>query len=295
MAENDLTAPGWTPAGFRLVRAYNATADSHALFEASAEDIIASGIAAGSPLPGLPGGRKRRCSMATRRWGLTEINLQRDGSYLMQLRPPSEVRYAAMNVHDCGHSIYTRGTKQQLQAAGIGVGIEFPGEPHANKRKCTVRESSGRTYTLTLAYRGDWCGDVPRYLAHETRSEHEIEQIKRATERRQWCERVARNGPNSPDEFRQAVSDAVKFFCSDLLLSTFTQGQGAYRFDLAEDEREALTGVAKTLERIARRASVAKNAALAAEIELCRQEMETEADTEARAAIARAKSGVRHG
>ena len=82
-------------------------------------------------------------------------------------------------------SEYRLGTKEQLQAIGIGVGLAFPGEPGARPRQITVRDSRGwkvrikRDHTYTDGTRL-WTG---KYSARSL-APKEIIQKNRAKEQR---------------------------------------------------------------------------------------------------------------
>lgn len=126
-----------------------------------------------------------------------------------------------------------RGSKAQLQASGIGVGIAFPGEPGGNRRRVQTMDSRGYVTRISV-YNELWslfeaCVDIPA-SAQETKEEE-----KRALdlEQRQLAE-LKYLPPN-----RQAFRDreAARFHRKIDLVLTYLQPQAGYRFSDAAKEK----------------------------------------------------------
>jgi hypothetical protein len=68
---------------------------------------------------------------------------------------PKSLRYSQYDWGDC---IY--GSKAQLQALGIGVGVTFPGEPGGAKRKMSTTDQRGFPVEVCAEREGGFCASV---------------------------------------------------------------------------------------------------------------------------------------
>jgi hypothetical protein len=135
------------------------------------------------------------------------------------------------------------GTKEQLQAVGIGVGVAFPGEPGAQPRQITVRDPRGFKARIARAYRAQGAGryrvDIrfPPPERERRRAEREerkrLEKLRAAAQEagmtvEQW---LLRDMPESAAEFR---ANALGFVVG--LLDSVERrmlGRFGYSFDAA--------------------------------------------------------------
>lgn len=147
------------------------------------------------------------------------------------------------------------GTKEQLQAVGIGVGVAFPGEPGAQPRQITVRDPRGFKARIARAYRHDGAGryrveiDFPpaewerRRAERQERQERERLERLRATAQEagmtveQW---LLRDMPESAAKFRASKCGVAEYLAE--LIWKHVDGDYGYSFDAAARAQcEALT------------------------------------------------------
>lgn len=86
----------------------------------------------------------------------------------------SELKSLRYSQYDWGDCIY--GSKAQLQALGIGIGVPFPGEPGGAKRKMRTTDQRGFPVEVCAEREGGFCASVrfpawpsnPSFKSHKT-------------------------------------------------------------------------------------------------------------------------------
>lgn len=145
------------------------------------------------------------------------------------------------------------GTKEQLQAAGIGVGVAFPGEPGAQPRQITVLDARGFKARIARAYRRQGAARyrveirLPHAETERRRAERqERERLERLRESaqaagmtvEQW---LLRDVPASAEQFQENACDYAERLLG--LVESQLLGRFGYSFDAAAcAQGTALTG-----------------------------------------------------
>ena len=119
------------------------------------------------------------------------------------------------------------GTKTQLQAAGLGVGMQYPGEPGAKKR-AVFRCPLGFEFLVSLPL------DTAKaaagiYLASSDFSPGETQ------EQRREIREAVNNAGKSSAIFRAERADFAELALTLIWREVFCKADGAIRFDLPED------------------------------------------------------------
>lgn len=242
------TIPPWTPEGFTFRRhRQHRTGGSDFVFETGVEALRASGLLGVQSVPVSEDGRHKSFRVDSDRFGWVTVAQRTAQTFIVVLQLPREIRNADYTVSDYGHSVHHRGTKQQLQDRGIGVGIGFPGEPGCHRRKVTLPPAdSGEETCIELMHRGDWCGDVPRFHVTAWRSEAQVkaaEQAKRDAEAEKRRPERLKAMPATPQAFRDRIAKSfwawADFICLEM------QPKEGYRFTsgAVDDFMEAATNL----------------------------------------------------
>lgn len=154
--------------------------------------------------------------------------------------------------HEYDHVERFVGTKEQLQAVGIGVGVAFPGEPGAQPRQITVRDPRGFKAQIARAYPWQGAGRY-RVNIHFPPAEWESRRAERQERKRlerlrataqeagmtveQW---LLRDVPESAAAFRAQKCGGAEFITA--LIWAHLDGRDGYSFDAAARAQcEALT------------------------------------------------------
>lgn len=131
-----------------------------------------------------------------------------------------------------------RGTKSQIQDAGIGVGTAFPGEPGAQPRQITVKDSRGLKARIKKGSR--WRGpgiyevEIPYPASMVERNRNEaLAEARRAAEAkiRSWMHQ-------SEDSYRRATMRAADAF-GTIVISAMGAEHG-YSMDAATIARATM-------------------------------------------------------
>lgn len=144
------------------------------------------------------------------------------------------------------------GTKEQLQAAGIGVGVAFPGEPGAQPRQITVLDPRGFKARITRAFRSRGAGryrvtiDFPpaerERRCAESKERARLERLREAAQAagmtlEQW---LLRDVPTSAAEFRDRKCIVAEYITT--MIWGHVDGAYGYSFDAAARAQcEAIT------------------------------------------------------
>lgn len=161
------------------------------------------------------------------------------------------------------------GTKEQIQAAGIGVGVAFPGEPGAQPRQITVLDPRGYKARIARAFK--WLG-AGRY-----RVEIKLPEAERERRREAWAvqdklrvtrekadaagmrveEWALRGVPESIDEYRANTLGWVEGSLE--MIGSRCAGRYGYSFDAASLSR--LAALAAGIKAVVEQGRIAFNAA----------------------------------
>ena len=227
-ATHEPAPPAWSPAGwvFRKKR----TEDY--VFIVSAEQLRASGLLEHRPLPGIEDEKRRTVRISSPRFGWVIVSQRAADVFFVALDAPSEIRCAKYEASDYGYAVYHKGTKEQLQARGLGVGHGFPGEPGCNVRKVTTANPmKGSEMRIELLRRSEWCGDQPRFEVVVRRSEAEqevLKTVKAQAEAEKRCLERLKTMPATADKYRDDVADTFWTFVS--YAKRQMQSTDGYRF-----------------------------------------------------------------
>lgn len=204
--------PAWTPSGWSFRRWR--ISDERYVFVASIEQLKTSGLMGDQPLPVVDGSKRKRVSFCSERFGWVSMAQRSAGSFFVFLHAPREIRFADYQVTESEWAVTHKGTKEQLHARGLGVGLGFPGEPGCNRRKVTTFDSqTGAEVCFALLSRSEWCGDVPRFEVTAQRSEGEKEAFKRAKRVSPDAIKAKRDlaaMPKSAQDFRLGLIDSMR-------------------------------------------------------------------------------------
>ena len=246
-----LEGPSWAPAGFVFrCRRERSNVDDY-VFNASVEDLRASNLMDGQPLPGIEDARHKTVQLRSPRFGHIIVAQRAAQTFIVTLQAPSEIRNADYEARDCDWGALHYGTKRQLQERGLGVGIGFPGEPGCNRRQLTALAPNGKSaMRVELLHRSDWHGEVPRYMLSVDRTEAELEslkKVKRDADNEQLRLQTLKSMPATPEKFRDAVADI--FWAGVSVAKAHMQAKDGYRFapDVVDEFIETVTDVYWTL------------------------------------------------
>jgi hypothetical protein len=196
-------------------------------------------------LPASEGERAKSVRFRSLQFGWVAVVQRTARTFFVVLNSPREIRYADYQAHDYGSTVYHKGTKQQLQARGLAVGIGFPGEPGCHARKVAVpTEQAGVELRIELLHPSEWFGEVPRFEVTARRSEAEQEALKKAKREadaeKARIERL-KTMPATPDKFREEV--AQTFWSLANITKAQMQAKDGYRFtsEVVDDFTDAIT------------------------------------------------------
>ena len=99
-----------------------------------------------------------------------------------------------------------------------------------------------------------------------------------ACERREWMERVAKEGPHSEEGFRERALKTANCGIDYLWNIVFRHGAGAFALKLSEEDRDALADAFEDIRDVVRSAGVVRDLQLSAEIETHRRAMTARGD-----------------
>ena len=103
-------------------------------------------------------------------------------------------------------------------------------------------------------------------------SKQSLEEAERqACARREWLERVAKEGPHSEEGFRERALKNANFSIDVLWNIVFRQGVGAFALKLDEEDRDALADAFEDIRDVVRSAGVVRDLQVSAEIETHRR------------------------
>jgi hypothetical protein len=134
---------------------------------------------------------------------------------------------------------YLSGTKAQLQAAGIGVGVLYPGEPGAACRSIRTTDAYGNQVTLSIESEVWATYKAEVRVSNETRERRTFAK-KHARDQQARIERL-KSLPQTREQFRRCVADAFwKSICETLQAMRPPEG-----FRIDDDDCEEFKQLAK--------------------------------------------------
>ncbi|MCL4182829.1 MAG: hypothetical protein KJ011_05220 [Burkholderiaceae bacterium] len=142
---------------------------------------------------------------------------------------------------ECAHVEFLEGTKEQLQAVGIGVGVAFPGEPGAQPRQITVRDPRGLKARIRPSYprqgTGVYCVRIDFPPAEHERRRAELQERERLEALRKDAQEagmtveewLSRGVHRSTDDYRDRICGRVEMLFE--IIEEKMIGDCGYSFD----------------------------------------------------------------